>query len=279
MIIGDENVLTGVSSGPYEWETLEDACRIASEEFKVDMIEFSHRGTDEIRKKSFEWHNLDEIQKIAGIYQGKISFSIHSWLNILGKEINIVVEKLKQTALFAGRSGSKYTILHLRGHDEREKGIEILQNIFEQTIKYFEPGCVAAVENHYPGYYGPENKIGASTEDFLRIIEYIKSPNLVFSLDYGHAHMCGNTYEFIEKLSPFLGYTHIGDNFGRKDEHLFFGEGGIDWISALSRTFSSGFKGPFIAEYPVNVQTVSRLRHGLREILLPRASGRDRITN
>ncbi len=277
MIIGDENVLTGVSSGNYEWETLEDACRIASEEFEVDMIEFSHSGTDEIREKSFEWRDLDEIQKTAGIYQGKISFSMHSWLNILGEEINVVVEKLKQTALFAKRSNSKYTILHLGGHDERKKGIEILQNIFEQAIKYFEPGCVVAVENHYPQYYGPENKIGASPEDFLQIIEYIKSPNLVFCLDYGHSHMCGNTWEFIEKLSPFLGYTHIADNFGEKDEHLPFGEGSIDWESALLKTFSSGFRGPFIAEYPANAHTVSRLSRGLREILLPLASGRDKI--
>jgi sugar phosphate isomerase/epimerase len=52
--------------------------------------------------------------------------------------------------------------------------------------------------------------------------------------DFGHAHVMSSVTEAFEILKPYIRSTHVHDNNKEKDEHLFPGEGTIDWNEAMS---------------------------------------------
>jgi len=276
MIINNREITLGVSSLHYEWETLEDACRIAHEEFGMDLIEFSHsRGG---YKQSVDTDDLPVIHKLRKDYGGKIDVSLHVWFDITADKSLLSIEKMRRTAKFADESGARYVIAHMGTHPDRKIGLQILKDVILETLPRFESArAVLCLENHYPYDYEGLNELGGTPEDFLEIFESAASPYLGFCLDYGHSHMSSNTLEFIEKLSPHLKYTHLADNAGNRDSHLPLGEGTVDWEEVLGQTLNSGFNGPFVVEYPANVDTVNVCAALFREIVLRRESGHDNI--
>lgn len=54
--------------------------------------------------------------------------------------------------------------------------------------------------------------------------DIIRSYNLGFVLDIGHAHLTNNVPEFLDKSPEYL---HIHDNNGRSDDHIAIGDGTI----------------------------------------------------
>jgi sugar phosphate isomerase/epimerase len=51
--------------------------------------------------------------------------------------------------------------------------------------------------------------------------------------DAGHAHISGGVTTMIEELKPHIRSSHLHDNHGEKDEHLWPGDGTIDWSQAM----------------------------------------------
>jgi sugar phosphate isomerase/epimerase len=52
-------------------------------------------------------------------------------------------------------------------------------------------------------------------------------------LDLGHAHISGGIAEAIATLNTRIASVHVHDNHGQKDEHLWPGDGTIDWPAAV----------------------------------------------
>jgi sugar phosphate isomerase/epimerase len=52
-------------------------------------------------------------------------------------------------------------------------------------------------------------------------------------LDLGHAHLTVGVPEAIAALGPHIASVHVHDNHATKDEHLWPGEGSIDWSVAV----------------------------------------------
>ncbi len=69
-----------------------------------------------------------------------------------------------------------------------------------------------------------------STPDrLMEFRRYTHMDDLGFCFDSGHAHMGEGVAASFEKMRHLVRTTHIHDNRGEKDEHLFPFEGGIDW--------------------------------------------------
>lgn len=62
-----------------------------------------------------------------------------------------------------------------------------------------------------------------------RIIRELRFPDLGVCFDSGHARMAGDPLEAWTAMAPLVRSTHLHDNNGDKDEHLFPFEGTIDW--------------------------------------------------
>jgi sugar phosphate isomerase/epimerase len=74
----------------------------------------------------------------------------------------------------------------------------------------------------------------------IEILETGHLDQIGVCLDLGHAHMTVGVPEAIATLGARIVQVHAHDNHGLKDEHLWPGDGAIDWsataaaLSALS---------------------------------------------
>jgi sugar phosphate isomerase/epimerase len=115
-------------------------------------------------------------------------------------------------------------ILHL---GEREDGwsqrtIEYAINALEHLGAFAHPlGVRLLVENLLSEATTPAH--------LLTILELGHLPNIGICLDLGHAHITVGVTEAIATLGSHIATLHVHDNHGVKDEHLWPGDGGIDW--------------------------------------------------
>jgi sugar phosphate isomerase/epimerase len=76
-----------------------------------------------------------------------------------------------------------------------------------------------------------ENLTGDPTtpEHLMEILQSGHEDSVGICLDLGHAHMTVGIPAAIRTLGSRIVQVHAHDNHGVKDEHLFPGDGGIDW--------------------------------------------------
>jgi sugar phosphate isomerase/epimerase len=73
-----------------------------------------------------------------------------------------------------------------------------------------------------------------STPDrLLEFIRYTHMTDLGLCFDAGHANLAEGVAASFEKMRERVRGTHLHDNFGQKDEHLFPFQGCIDWKRTL----------------------------------------------
>jgi sugar phosphate isomerase/epimerase len=77
-------------------------------------------------------------------------------------------------------------------------------------------------------------------EEFKRLSQV---PDIGVCYDTGHAHIQG-----IEGGLENIRTTHIHDNNGEKDEHLWPFEGTLDWPALIEKLVLANYKGPFMFE-------------------------------
>ncbi|HTU46521.1 MAG TPA: sugar phosphate isomerase/epimerase family protein [Bryobacteraceae bacterium] len=72
--------------------------------------------------------------------------------------------------------------------------------------------------------------------------------NLNYCFDIGHAHMGPGVEAEFELMKERIRSTHLHDNNGRDDSHLFPGLGSIDWNSAMKLLQSRADQYPLLLE-------------------------------
>lgn len=74
-----------------------------------------------------------------------------------------------------------------------------------------------------------ENMVEHDPELISDVVASINRPNVDVCLDIGHAHSNSKTpvLKWIERFGKQIGYLHLHDNDGEKDEHLGLGEGSM----------------------------------------------------
>jgi len=72
----------------------------------------------------------------------------------------------------------------------------------------------------------------ASAERLLMFLN-VTHLNLNVCFDVGHAHMRGSIENEYRLLQPRIRSTHVHDNNGTEDSHLFPGKGTVDWVRTM----------------------------------------------
>jgi sugar phosphate isomerase/epimerase len=80
-----------------------------------------------------------------------------------------------------------------------------------------------------------ENLLSEATtpEHLVTILEMGHLDNVGVCLDLGHANASVGTIEAITTLGKRVASVHVHDNHGTKDEHLWPGDGTINWMTTL----------------------------------------------
>ena len=73
----------------------------------------------------------------------------------------------------------------------------------------------------------------ASPEHLMTILDMAHLDQIDVCLDLGHAHMAPGISEAIRIFGKRIAQLHVHDNHGLRDEHLWPGDGTIDWAATV----------------------------------------------
>lgn len=115
---------------------------------------------------------------------------------------------------------------------ERGRRIERARGVLREMASVAaESGIVLALENLPPNY------LGHTPEEILALLDGTDRGSVGVCFDSGHANLSGHFAEFASAMLPMSVTTHLHDNDGSGDQHLFPGSGNIDW-----RNFASTYR-------------------------------------
>jgi sugar phosphate isomerase/epimerase len=137
------------------------------------------------------------------------------------------MDEIKRALETAEHIPFKHLVLHL---GEREDGwsprtIENAITALEHLGAFAAPLGVRLLAENLPSE-------AASPEHLVNILEIGHLKNVGVCLDLGHAHLGAGVGEAIATLDKRILSVHVHDNHAIKDEHLWPGDGSIDWKAA-----------------------------------------------
>jgi sugar phosphate isomerase/epimerase len=134
------------------------------------------------------------------------------------------MDEIKRALEAAERIPFKHLVVHLGENLDKwsPRSIEYGLTALEHLGAFSRPmGVNLLVENLLSEATTPEH--------LLTNLEMGHLNNVRVCLDLGHAHIHPGVGEAISTLGSRIGSLHVHDNHGLKDEHLWPGDGTIDW--------------------------------------------------
>jgi sugar phosphate isomerase/epimerase len=139
------------------------------------------------------------------------------------------MDEIKRALESAERIPFRHMVVHLGERDDAwsPRSMEYAQMALEHLGAFARPlGVRLLVENLLSE---------ATTPDHLMLIlELGHLDNVGVCLDLGHAHITVGVAQAIATLGKLIVSVHVHDNHGVKDEHLWPGDGTIDWPAAAN---------------------------------------------
>jgi sugar phosphate isomerase/epimerase len=136
------------------------------------------------------------------------------------------MDEIKRALEAAERIPFKNIVLHLGENDDKwsPRTIEFAITALEHLGAFARPlGVRLLVENLLSEATTPEH--------LLTILEMGHLSKVGVCLDLGHAHVTASVAEGIGTVGSQLASAHVHDNHGTRDEHLWPGDGSIEWTT------------------------------------------------
>src|SRR6266568_1231645 len=134
------------------------------------------------------------------------------------------MDEIKRALETAEHIPFKQMVMHLGERDDgwSLRTVEYATTALEHLGAFARPlGVRVLVENLTSEATTPSH--------LMMILELGHLDNIGVCLDVGHAHLTVGVSEAIATWGSRIGEVHVHDNHGLKDEHLWPGDGSIDW--------------------------------------------------
>ena len=162
-----------------------------------------------------------------------------------------VVDEIKRALEIAETVPFRYLIQHLgvawEEYDERK--IDSAFSALEEINLFARQRGVEVLLENIP------NEL--STAERLMMFLNVTHLSLNVCFDVGHAHMRGSIENEYQVLKSRIRSTHVHDNNGTDDSHLFPGKGSIDWPRAMDLLRSAEGQYPLVLE----LREVDEMQH------------------
>jgi sugar phosphate isomerase/epimerase len=216
------------------------------------LLEFAARsGAEAVEifaaRQHFDYTGREDVAELAGWFRSNPlqPFSMHAPMfpdREMGRAgapaVNVIhpeksrridaMDEIKRALEAAELIPFSNLVMHL---GERTDGwsprtIEFAQTALEHLGAFTRPlGVRLLVENLTSEPTTPEH--------LITILESGHLDNVGVCLDLGHAHMTVGIPGAVATLGPRIASLHVHDNNGMKDEHLWPGDGSIDWAGTV----------------------------------------------
>ncbi len=155
------------------------------------------------------------------------------------------VDEIKRAVDVAEKIQFRYLILHLgvAGQEYDENRLEAAFNSLEELSLFASHRGVKILIENIPSSI-------ASAERLLHFVEQMHL-DLGFCFDVGHANIMEGVEKAFSIMAPRIKSTHVHDNNGTDDRHLFpmAGAGGtVDWRKTMELLRSRGEQYPLLLE-------------------------------
>jgi sugar phosphate isomerase/epimerase len=194
-------------------------------------------------RRHFDYTSRDQVMDLAEWFRSSAlqPFSMHAplyadremgragapGLNLLHPEKTRridAMDEIKRALESAEHIPLRHLVVHLGERDDAwsQRTIEFALTALEHLGAFARPlGVRLLVENLVSDPTTPEH--------LQYILETGHLDNVGVCLDLGHANITVGTAAAIETLGKRIASVHVHDNHGSKDEHLWPGDGTIDW--------------------------------------------------
>ncbi len=139
------------------------------------------------------------------------------------------VDEIKRAIELAEAIPFRYLILHLGAGREAQdpQRTQAAMSSLEHLCLYAKQRGVAIALENTPGEY-------ASPSALRQFVAETRLHDLRLCFDAGHAHLWEGIRPAFDAMRDLVVTTHLHDNSGERDDHLFPYQGSIDWDGALA---------------------------------------------
>lgn len=199
-------------------------------------------------RQHFDYTNLNDVRELGGWFRSNTlePWSMHAPLypdREMGRAgapaVNVVhpeksrridaMDEIKRALETAEHIPYRNLILHLGEREDAwsQRTIEYAITALEHLGAFARPlGVRLLVENLTSDPTTPEH--------LKTILDMGHLTGVGVCLDVGHAHITVGVTQAIETLGAQIASVHVHDNHGMRDEHLWPGDGTIDWAATAT---------------------------------------------
>lgn len=214
-------------------------------------------------RSHFDYTNRQHIREIASWFRSTSGVEFHSmhcplyaddqWgragsppLNIASRERKSLIDamdEIKRALEVAEELPFRFLIQHVGVTDEifDPHKFDSAMTSVEHLRAFAKPLGVRLMLENIPNEMSTPEKL----VELLRIGHF---DDVGVCMDFGHAHLGGGVEPAFETLKPFIRTTHLHDNDGNRDTHLWPGAGTIDWKQAMDLLKTSPEMPPIMLE-------------------------------
>jgi sugar phosphate isomerase/epimerase len=223
----------------------------------VDLLESIRRAGYEhfelfCNRPHFDFHNRGLLRAMGRWFQENTlpSPSLHlpfvenvgpterNWISVVEPERRhreAALDEIKRSLELADQVKIAYAVLHLG--NPREKFTPVtFEHAYSAITQIRAFAGVEVVIENIPNEISTLERI----EEFKTVS---RIPDIGICYDIGHGHLQAANPDF-----EHVRTTHVHDNHGDKDEHLWPFEGTIDWPALIEKLVVADYKGPFMFE-------------------------------
>jgi len=200
-------------------------------------------------------------------------FSDYEWgrdgqppLNLVERDKKRRVEsmdEIKRAIEAAEQMPFRYLVQHmgLEGEEFDAHKFENGLSSLEHLHAFARPLGVKLLLENIPNEYSTPEKV-------LEFIRTLHLPDIDVCFDVGHANIAGGIADAFYALKAHIRSTHLHDNEGDHDRHMFVGEGKIDWAEVMSLLQTAPGVPPLLLEIDGHGQTnvPGRLEESFRKL-------------
>ena len=152
-------------------------------------------------------------------------------LNIAGVEKRdriAAMDEIKRALEVAEHAPFQFLVQHVGVGGESASGqkLEAAMTSLEHLRAFAKPLGVQVVVENIP------NEL-STPEGLVELLHAGRFTDIGVCFDVGHAHMSPGIPQAFETLKELIRTTHVHDNNGERDEHLWPGSGTIDWKQTM----------------------------------------------
>jgi sugar phosphate isomerase/epimerase len=198
-------------------------------------------------RQHLDYTNRAEVRELSGWFKANPTeaFSMHAPLypdQEMGRGgaacVNVIhpeksrridaMDEIKRALEVAEQIPFRFLIVHLGEREDTwsPRALEFSITALEHLHAFANPlGVKLLVENL-------QNEVTQSV-NILEVLSTGHFRDIGVCLDVGHAHLGEGVTAALTELKPLLRSSHLHDNHGEKDEHLWPGDGTIAWDEAF----------------------------------------------